>query len=114
MIREAIFSISGRMCDASSTVCAPGERLDEIAHGDDLMRIEPAGRLVQHQDLGIAEQSLRDRHALAEATGQLAGRELHHARQVEPLGGIVHRTSRRSAAQSLDAGHEVQEFDNRM
>jgi hypothetical protein len=50
---------------------------------------------------------------LAEPTGQLAGQELHHARQVEPLRDIIHGTSRRSAAQTFDAGHEAQEFENR-
>ena len=87
-----------------------GERADQIAHGDDLMRIEPAGRLVEHQHLRIAEERGRDRHTLAKAARQLAGRQAHDARKIEPLGGRFHRLLLGGAAHSLDARHEMQEL----
>ncbi len=90
-----------------------GQRPNQIADGDHLMRIEPAGRFVQHQNFGIAQQSLRDRDALAEAAGQLARQQLHHRRQIEPLRSRVHGAFRRSAAQPFDAGHEAQKFGHR-
>ena len=48
------------------------ERADQLAHLDDLTRIEPVGRLVEHQQLRSTEQRLRDRHALTVAARELA------------------------------------------
>ena len=73
-----------------------GERLNQIANGDHLMRVKPAGRLVQNQNLGITQQRLSDRDALAETAGKLAGQKRHDARQIEPLRGRVHGTFRDS------------------
>ena len=51
------------------------ERPNELAKADNLVRIEPAGWLVQHQHLRSSQQHLRDRDALTEAAGELAGQE---------------------------------------
>ena len=87
-----------------------GKRADEIAHGDDLMRVEPAGWLIEHQDFRVAEQRLRDRHALAKPAGQLSARHRHDALEIEPFGRRRDRAIRRFPAQSLDARHEVQKL----
>ena len=89
---------------------APRKRANQIANGDHLMRVEAAGRFVQHQDLGVAQQCLRDRDALAKPAGQLARQQRHHRCQIEPCCGRIHRRSCRSAAQTLDAGHEVEKL----
>ena len=89
---------------------ASRERLNEIANGNDLVRIEPAGRLVQHQHLRSSQQRLRDRDALTEATGELAGQQHHDAGEIQPLGCGVHRGLCRSPSQSLEIGHEVKKL----
>src|SRR5690606_4046015 len=48
------------------------EALDEIADLGDLPRVEPRGRLVEDEHLGIAEERLREPDALAKALAQLA------------------------------------------
>ena len=47
------------------TVWSSGQRPDQLAHLDDLARIEAVGRLVEDEDLGIVHQRLRNRHSLA-------------------------------------------------
>ena len=41
-----------------------GKFADEVANGDDLSGVEPAGRLVEHQQLRLIQQRLGDRDAL--------------------------------------------------
>ena len=48
------------------------EVVDEVAHLDDLHRVETAGRLVEDEELRLVDDRLRDADALAEAVRQRA------------------------------------------
>ena len=56
---------------------------DELADLDHLRGIEPDRRLVEHEDRRIAEQRLRQPHALAIALRERADPATRHARQAE-------------------------------
>ena len=47
------------------------ERADEVADFDDLIGVEADGRLVENQNVRVAEQGLRDAYPLAIALGEL-------------------------------------------
>src|SRR5438094_2486274 len=59
-----------------------GQRLDELAHLDDLRGIEPDGGLVEDEHLGVAEQRLRKSDALLLSFGEVADDALDELRAV--------------------------------
>ena len=87
-----------------------GQRADDVAHLDDLRRVEPVGGLVQDQHRGLVEERLRDRHALAKALGERAHREVADGLESQSLANPVHGRARRCAGEALDGPHEAEEL----
>ncbi len=56
-----------------------GVGAQHLAHRVDLRRVQPVGRLVEHQQVGQAEHRLRDRHPLAHALAVAAHRPVDGA-----------------------------------
>ena len=83
------------------------QRAHELAQLDDLARVEPVRRLVEHEQPGLPEQRLRDRHALPVAARQAADRRVEHVREREPLHGRVDRALQRGALEAAHPSHEA-------
>ena len=64
--------------------------LDLAAHGDAQLGIEVAERLVEQEDLRIADDGAAHRDALALAARQLARIAVHQRRQRQDLGSAAH------------------------
>ena len=77
-----------------------GVGAQHLAHGVDLRRVEPVGRLVEHQQVGQAEHRLGDRHplphALAVAAHPLVDRRARARRPRSPPRGARRRAAGRS------------------
>ena len=86
------------------------ERADQLAHLDDLARIEAVGRLVEDQQLRSAEQRLRDRHALPVSARELADQLVAVAAEREPLDDLVDRARAARAFEPAKPSHERQEL----
>ena len=67
---------------------AAAERLEEAFQPGDRLDVEMVGGLVQQQDVGIADQRLRQQHAPLHAAGQCG--EVGLVRQFEPLEHLLH------------------------
>ena len=90
IVRSVVFRIATRSHSrsASSRRCVvrkivtpllpePGDQLVDVSAGD---RIEPGGRLVEEQHLGVAQQRSRERDPLAQTLGQRRRRDRAPAR----------------------------------
>jgi hypothetical protein len=86
------------------------EVADQLAHLDDLGRVEAVGGLVQDQEAGLVEQRLGDRDPLAIAARQLADLEPPDGPEPEALDHALDRGAGGAPAQPLDARHERQEL----
>ena len=97
--RSQIASTSGRMCVEKNTVL-PSSRSsqDEVADLLAADRIEAAHRLVEHHQLGIVHQRLREPDPLQHALGELAQRPVGaRGPRPDPLEQLAARAARRSA-----------------
>src|SRR5438552_12703872 len=63
----------------------PAERLDQAPDLDDLPRVEPDRRLVEHEDGRVVDQCLREADALAEALREVAEEPVPHAPEAARL-----------------------------
>ena len=77
---------------------------DELAHLDDLVRVEPGRGLVQDQDLGIVEDRGGEPDALAVALRQLADRAGEH---VTDAAFLDHPCQPAAAGDLLDAADQL-------
>lgn len=62
-----------------------GERLHEVADPVDALGVQSVHRLVEHQDLGVAEQRARDTEPLPHAERESLGALLRHRREADGL-----------------------------
>ena len=78
--RSAIRSASARLC-VDRRIAQPSARRpsEQRANAAGDLRVEPGGRLVQQQDVGVVQQRARQRHLLAHAFRQLGGAQLDDA-----------------------------------
>ena len=67
-----------------------GVGAQHLAHRVDLRRVEPVGRLVEHEQVGQAEHRLRDRHPLAHALAVAADRPVDGRAEAGDLDRLVH------------------------
>ncbi len=88
--------------------------LDQRPHFDDLGRVQAHGRLVQDDDLRVADQGLGDAHPLAVALGQVLDQLLADLLDVGLLDGPLDLRLHVPAAQALGPGHEMQVFIDRL
>ena len=95
-------------------VWSPARPRIRLARLDDLFRVEPGGRLVEDQHLGVVNQRLREADALPVAFRQLRAvlrrhvvdvRALHHGRDPVLLFLRGHALDARDEVQVLPDGH---------
>ncbi len=87
---------------------AAAEGADQLADLDDLVGIQAAGGLVQHQHLGVAHEGLGQAHALAVAVAEGAHQAAAHVRQAGALHQAGHVAGLARGGHALDLGHEAQ------
>lgn len=63
----------------------PGKGLHEVADPVDALGVQTVHRLVEHQDLGVAEQRPGDAEPLSHAEGEALGALLRHRREADGL-----------------------------
>ncbi|EOY50370.1 hypothetical protein SLI_5662 [Streptomyces lividans 1326] len=71
-----------------------GERLHQVAHPVDALRVEAVDRLVEEQHLGVAEQRGGDAEPLAHAEGEALGTPLGHVLEAHHAEHLVHPAGR--------------------
>ena len=76
-------------CSTSITAIEPRSARMQLAELAQLVRVEPACRLVEQQQLGLADQRARQRHALLHRVGQ---------RRRQPVGDVLAAELRADAA----------------
>ena len=67
-----------------------GQRLQQVAHPQDALGVEPVDRLVEEQDARVAEKRRGDAQALAHPEGELPGPATGHAFQAHLSEHLVH------------------------
>ena len=81
---------SGRMCVERMTVWLPASDLMRAADLGDLPGVEPDGRLVEDQDLGVVHDGLGQAHPLAVALGEGADEPILHVGDEAALHHLGH------------------------
>ena len=82
----------------------------EILHEPDVDRIEPGRRLVEHAQLGVAQQHGGDLHLLGHALAQAIDLPAGDMRQLDALEPFARAPARLGAAEALEraeVGHHV-------
>ena len=85
---------------------AAGEVLQEVAHPADALGVHAVGRLVEDQDLGVAEQGGADAEPLAHAQRVVADPPLGR-RRASPTRSSISSAVRRGRPRSIDARRSV-------
>src|SRR6184192_2994709 len=80
------------------------ERADQAPDLDALVRVEPLGGLVEHQQIGAVQDRLRQAHPLAIALGQLADRPVVHRLDPGAGHGLVQGLTTPGARELAGAG----------
>ena len=88
------------------------EHTDEVSDFDDLLGVKTDGRLVQDDDLGIADECLRDADTLTVALGQIADDTLVHVRDLGNFADLLNVLLAVEGA-LFQLIHEVEVFRNR-
>ena len=88
------------------------QRLDELADLDDLLRVEPGGRLVEDEDVRVVDQRLREADALLVALGELRAEAVGLCRMTLRAihDGADPRLRCSRERHAFDLGHERQVF----
>ena len=94
-------------------VWLPARLRMSCARLDDLLRIEPGGRLVEDQDLGVVDERLRQPDALPVALRQLRAVPIGHVGDVRALHHARHPRLALAGRDALDAGDEVEVLADR-
>jgi hypothetical protein len=108
--RSQVISISGRMCAGDDDGHPAAQAGDEVAHDEDLVRVEADGRLVHDDDGRLGEDGLGDADALAVALGELADDLVADALQVAELEHLVDARAELAARDLLQPAAEVEVF----
>jgi hypothetical protein len=82
-----------------------GEVAQQLPHPPDALGVQAVHRLVQHEDVGVAEQRPRDAEALSHAEGEAAHAVVGDALDADELDDLVH--PRPGQAVALREGEQV-------
>ena len=89
MTRSQECSTSRQDVGAENDGVVAGQRLEQVADFDDLLRVETGGGLVQDQHVGIVDDRLRQADALPVALGELADQLVPHVADGAALDHLV-------------------------
>jgi hypothetical protein len=114
-VRAGLLDLGQQVAGHQHGAPALGVAAQQLAHGVDLRRVEPVGRLVEHQQLGQPEHRLGDGQPLAHPLAVGADPALDRGAQPGDLEGLGHvrlgggRRSPPSKAPGWPAGQVRQE-----
>ena len=89
-----------------------GELLDELPRFDDLFRIQPRGRLVEDEHVGVVDEGLGEADTLLVALGQLAAEPVAHVVDARPFHDLLQALAAFAARDALDLGDELEILDD--
>ena len=88
----------------------PGDLADEIPHRHPLAGVKARRGLVQHQDIRVVEQRLRQKQPLLHAPGPAPDGAARRLREVQPRQGPVHAPFGVLPAHALEGRHVIEKL----
>ena len=88
----------------------PGDLADEVPHRHPLAGVKARRGLVQHQDIRVVEQRLRQKQPLLHASGPATDGAACRLREIQPRQGPVHALFGILPAHALEGRHVIEKL----